>query len=436
MELRDYQKNVIQRTRNHFANGSRRPLVVLPCGAGKTVCFADMAHKHIEKDPNNFVWFLVHRQELVDQTIETFTRFGIPMNNVFVGMVQTVTRNLTKFKTPSIIIFDEAHHAKAKTWYNIIDFYNNVPMIGLTATPIRMDGKPLGDVFDSLIIGEEADSLISQGYLSPYDYYAPPVKDMEFKMKGVDYDLDHFTAELLKSKIYGEITKYVDQNKKTIIYSPSIAFSKMLVEKIGATHFDGDTPKAERRQIVEDFKSGKIKLLSNVDLIGEGFDVPDCEVIILLRPTQSLSLYVQQATRGLRPQPGKRATIYDLVGNVYRHGMPTEKRDWSLSDPKKVRNPSGEPDVVVRRCEKCLLVYGGRDRICPHCEHDNGKTRAEIEQEEKAELEKIEAIEKKKERIEVGRARTLEELIQIGYKRGYKNPYYWAKMVFHSRKKI
>ena len=314
-----------------------------------------MANMHLKKY-DGYVWFLVHRKELIEQTIETFDDMKLSKENIFIGMVQTVTRHLGEYKKPTLIILDEAHHAKAKTWTDIIKYYDKVPTIGLTATPIRRDGKTLGDIFDTMVIGATAKWLIENKYLAEYDYYAPPVGNMEFKLKGVDYDLDEFSAMLFKSKIYGEIEKYIDFKKKTIIYCPSIKFSEALCKKIGATHFDGETSKKDRKQIVDDFRSGKIRILSNVDLIGEGFDVPDCDCVILLRPTLSLSLYIQQAMRCLRPRGAKKAVIYDFVGNVYRHGMPTENRDWSLSKTMKARKANAEPNIVPRQCNNCRIV--------------------------------------------------------------------------------
>jgi superfamily II DNA or RNA helicase len=393
-----------------------------------------MAHKHIAKH-DGYVWFLVHRRELIDQTRTTFKEFGISTDNVFIGMVQTITRHPERYKKPTLIIFDEAHHAKAKSWYNIIDYFEDVPMVGLTATPIRRDGKALGDIFDDLVVGESAESLIKDGWLSEYDYYAPKTEQLEYKMRGMDFDMDDVTAQLMKSKIYGKVENYIDPNKKTIIYCPSVAFSKALCDRTGAVHFDGNTPKKERDRIVATFRKGDIRVLSNVDLIGEGFDVPDCDTVILLRPTMSLSLYIQQSMRCLRPRPGKRATIYDLVGNCYRHGLPTESREWALKGRMRTSNASGEPDILVRRCDACMLVYSGTHRQCPYCGHDNGKTKREIEQERTAELERVEKLERKRKRQEQGRAQTLSELVAIGKARGYKAPYYWAKRVLASRKK-
>lgn len=415
MQLRDYQENLIKKTRLAFMQGYKRPLVVLPCGAGKTVCFAYMAERHVEKGGK--VWFLVHRKELIDQTLSVINH-----PDIYVGMVGTALKK-APFE-PTMIIFDEAHHSSAATWQKIISRFPLIPIIGLTATPCRLDGKPLGAIYDNLIIGVDSEYLIEHKYLSDYDYYAPAnlVANFNSDTENVGIDFD--------KKIYGNVLKYIDPNKKTIIYCPNIAFSESLAYNIpGAVHFDGNTPKAERDRIIHDFRTGKIKVLCNVDLIGEGFDVPDCECCVLLRPTMSTALYIQQAMRCLRYREGKRATIYDFVGNVFRHGMPTEKREWSLNTQIKVRNKNAEPDLITRQCKHCYRVYKGTASICPYCGFDNGKTRKQIEIEEKEELEKINKIKRK----QVGMARTEAELIAIGKARGYKNPYFWAKCVLKGR---
>ena len=439
MKLRDYQQDIVIKTQSAFKIGKRQPLIVLPCGAGKTVCFADMSRKHIAKNPNNSVWFLVHRQELIDQTKETFEKFNIKSDNIFIGMVQTLASRIRRGKVvnkPTLIIFDEAHHATAKTWTSIIDYFEGVPVIGLTATPARLNGEGLGKIFDSMIQGVSADWLIEHNYLAPYEYYAPKVFTKTFSMKGSDFDQSEVTSFFETSKIYGNIKQYIDMNRKTIIYCPSIKFSKYLESIIpGVVHFDGSTPKSERRQIIQDFRDNKIKILSNVDLIGEGFDVPDCDTVILLRPTMSLSLYVQQSMRALRYRPGKKAIIYDLVGNVFRHGMPTNVFDWSLDGKVKAQNPNGERDIIVRTCQKCLLAYGGTKPICPYCGFDNKKTKKQIQEERQAELEKIERMERFNKKLEQGRAQNLQQLIQLGKKRGYKNPTYWAKQILKGRYK-
>jgi superfamily II DNA or RNA helicase len=435
MQLRPYQLDAVNKVKQSFAKGHKRVILRLDCGSGKTAISADMCIKSAKK--GNEVLFLVHRKELLDQTYETFEMFEDYhkyKHKIKIGMILSVGNRLDQYD-PQFIVADECNFSLAKSWRKVIEHYDNAWTLGLSATPIRLDGKALGDIYDDIVEGVDAQWLIDNGYLAPYDYYAPSTEAIEYKMRGMDFSMDDVTAKLMKSKIYGKVEDYIDNSRKTIIYCPSIEFSKALCDRIGATHFDGNTKKKDRDRIIKDFRKGNIRVLSNVDLVGEGFDVPDCDTVILLRPTMSLSLYIQQSMRCLRPRPGKRATIYDLVGNCYRHGLPTEKRDWSLEGRMSVANKSGEPDIVVRRCDKCQLIYSGTASVCPYCGYNNGKTKREIEQERQAELEKIEQLEKKKERMEQGRAKTLQELIAIGKARGYKSPYWWARKVLNSRQK-
>lgn len=427
MKLRPYQTNLINDTRKSFARGNKRVMVVLPCGGGKTVCFAYMANEHVKR--GGYVHFYVHRRELISQTQKTFEDMGIPTDNIYIGMVQSRKKDL---KEPSLIIFDECHHSAASTWRQIIEKYHDKYIVGLTATPIRSDGTGFDGLYDDLVIGPTAEWLIENNYLAPYDYYAPKLSTInpkDFKMRGKDFDNKQVTDIMLKSKIYGDIKKYIDLSRKTIIYCPSIEFSKSLEANIkGVVHFDGDTPITIRDDIVKRFKSGEIRVLSNVDLIGEGFDVPDCDCVILLRPTASTGLYIQQSMRAMRYAENKRAVIYDLVGNCFTHGLPTDNHNWSLRG--KVRYKIGSADEIkIRQCGNCLRVYGGKNRICPYCNHDNGKTKEEIKIDEAVELEKIKKIEKR----EVGMARNYDELVAIGIKRGYNNPEYWARQVLRGR---
>ena len=435
-KLRDYQIDFLNNTRNLFKNGNKRVLSVLPCGAGKTISFAMLCNLHLNKNPSNYCWFLVHRKELIDQARDTFIRNGIPLDNVLIAMVQTVTRHIDKYHKPSLIIFDEAHHSTSTTWTRIIDAFPDTPIVGLTATPARLDGKPLGDIYQAMTVGISAKELIKLGYLSEYDYYAPKInlEDAMWEIKGSDYDMQSVEKSFDKASIYGDVLKYINPDKKTIIYAPTISFSKRLCNMIpGAVHFDGDTPKDERDEIVKKFRNGDIRVLSNVNLIGEGFDCPDCDTVILLRPTMSLTLYIQQAMRCMRPQPGKRATIYDLVGNVYRHGLPDEDREWSLT--KKIKPHKHTDTYPIRECKACFRVYKGTNRICPYCGHDNGLTRKEIEQQQQAELERITELKRKQERMEVGMCRDLNSLIALAKRRGYKNPVWWAHNILNARNK-
>ena len=291
MQLRDYQIESINATRNEFRTGKKSPCVVLPCGGGKTVCFAFMADQHIKIKPDNSVWFLVHRRELIDQTERTFRDFGIPTERVLIGMVQTVSRNPGKYQRPTLIIFDECHHATAKTWTRIINAFPDVPVVGLTATPARTDGTGLGAVFDSLVLGPSAEELMEKGYLCKYDYYAPKTTDIfALKNRGADYDMQDLSEQFMKSRIYGDVKKYLDPHRKTIIYCPSIELSKQLAGAAARWFTSMGIRPINNAKIVDVSRRRNIRAIVR-RFNRRGFDIPDCDAVLLLRPTKSTILY-------------------------------------------------------------------------------------------------------------------------------------------------
>ena len=365
--------------------------------------FAFMAQQSQAK--GNTVWFLVHRRELLQQTIDTFDRFGIKRESIFIDMVGSVSRNLEKHPKPVFIIFDECHFSAAKTWQKIIDAFPDAKLAGLTATPSRLDGKPLGDIYDDLVEGESIGTLIKRGFLAPYKYYAPPVADLSsLKKRGGDFDKSK-AAEMLSTKaIFGDVIKHYRnhaEGKQTICYCSTIAHSEMMAEEfnaagIRAVHFDGDTPKKKREEIINDFRAGEITVLCNVDLISVGFDCPDVDCCILLRPTDSTALYIQQACRALRFREGKTAIILDHVNNYERHGLPDDDRNWSLGEKHKMPGRFNEDGMLkLRQCEGCFSVFESGTRVCPHCGYEAEITKEELKNIKEIELEEIK--QKKKE---------------------------------------
>jgi len=394
--LRDYQSATLTDTRYSFKSGSHRPLICLPCGAGKTVMFAFMAQSSQTKGKT--VWFLVHRRELLDQTVETFERFQIPMKTIHIGMVATVANHLDHFPKPDFIIFDEAHFSMANTWQKIIKAFPDAYMVGLTATPARLDGKPLGGTYDKLIVGVSTRELIDQGYLSDFRYFAPSVADLSgLKKKGSDFDYQSAEQILTQRVVFGDVIKhyrtYAD-GLQTICYCSSISHSERMAEEfqasgINAVHFDGNTPAAQRTDIISRFRSGEIKILCNVDLISVGFDVSDCWCCILLRPTMSTALFIQQACRALRPQPGKIAVILDHVGNYTRHGLPDDDREWSLDSSLKPPREYGEDGkLLIRQCPNCYFTYKSAP-ACPMCGYKSELTRQEIKNVKEIRLQEV-----------------------------------------------
>lgn len=437
LDLRPYQQDTLAATLASFRAGHRSPLVCLPCGAGKTVLFADMAQKSQAK--GNTVWFIVHRRELLDQTIDTFDRFGIQRQSIHIGMVASFANHPERYPRPNFIIFDEAHFSMAATWQRIVDANPDAFIVGLTATPCRLDGKPLGDTYDDLIVGTTTKELIGNGWLAPYKYYAPSVADLSaLKRKGKDFDAAQAAEILSQRAVFGDVIdsyqKYAD-GLQTICYCSSVQHSKDTAEAfnaagISAVHFDGDTPSEERKRIVREFRAGGIQILCNCDLISCGFDVPDCWCCILLRPTMSTALFIQQSMRALRPQPGKTAIILDHVNNYQRHGLPDEDRDWSLSAQLKPRQSYGEDGkLVVRQCPNCYCTYAGGG-VCPSCGVAAALTREEIKNIKEIHLEEIKQRNRSKAAASVkekapAECRTLMELQAYAKQHGYKSGWAW-----------
>ena len=441
IKLRPYQQELINNVRKSYLKGHRSPCVVLGCGGGKTVLFAYMAKN--SQDKGNTVWFLVHRKELLDQTIATFDKFNIERKTIHIAMVNTVSRNLNKYPKPDFIIFDECHFSMAVTWRKIIDAFPNAKLAGLTATPTRLDGKPLGEIYDDLVEGESIKSLIDKGYLAPYKYYAPIVTDLSSlkKVRG-EYDPTK-AAELLSTKaVFGDVIKHYKEyadGKQTICYCATINHSELMAQEfrehgINAVHFDGNTPKKERDRIIQNFREGKITILCNVDLISVGFDCPDVDCCILLRPTDSTALYIQQACRALRFREGKTAIILDHVNNYERHGLPDDERQWSLGNKyEKPKRFQEDGTLKIKQCPSCFAVFEAGTSICPHCGHEIKLEREELKNIKEIKLQEIKR--KKKEEVEKNvldfsspeDCKDIQELYAYAKRHNYKNGWVWHR---------
>ena len=392
MNLYDYQRDMITGVHNAWRNGYKRPCIVLPCGGGKSIICADMAKRATDNRHN--VLFLVHRQELCEQIQETFTSYGVDMTRCEVSMIQTAVRHTDTLITPTLIITDENHHCVASSYRKVYDSFPNSYCVGVTATPVRLNGGGLGKINDKLIVGPSVRELIIKNKLSPYDYFAPAVADLSgLKTRHGDYAAEDVAQALNKPKIYGDVVSYyrrLANNMKAICYCATITHSKQIAETfrsngISAYHLDAKTPKNEREGMIRRFRAGDIQILCNVDLISEGFDVPDCNVSILLRPTKSLSLYIQQSMRCMRYQAGKRAVIIDHVGNVHRHGLPDTDRTWTL-DPKPA--PKKKNTVSVKQCPNCYFIHEPAP-TCPKCGHVYVATAQELKEHREASLVQI-----------------------------------------------
>lgn len=227
--LRNYQQTIIENCRDAFKNGYKKLCCVLPCGAGKTAIFCYLAYLNTLKKPSNHVLILLHRKELLKQTIDAFQAFQINTDHITIAMIQSFKNTLkTGVKPYSLIIIDECHHATSNSFKTVLSAYSKTALIGFTATPARLDGKPLGEIFDRLIVGVDYSYLIINKYLVDYDYFSPDLNFnfSEWKLKSGDFDTTDNALHLDKKAIYGNILKYIDLSKKTIIYSPTVDYSK------------------------------------------------------------------------------------------------------------------------------------------------------------------------------------------------------------------
>lgn len=385
----------------------------------------------------NNVLFLVHRKELIDQIRNTLTMNDVDMKFVNLGMVQTVVRRLEKTSEPALIIIDESHHVLANSYKKIINHFSNAKVVGFTATPVRINGGGLGDINDMLIEKVNVKWLIENQFLAPYKYFAPEIvqtETLDIKRTG-EFDMTGLDDQFNKRMIWGDVIKHYQKladGEQAILYASSIYQSEKMAASfnaagISSAHIDGKTPKPIRDDIIKQFREGEIKVLCNLDLIGEGFDVPDCSTVIMLRPTQSLSLYIQQSMRGMRYRTGKTAIIIDHVGNVNRFGLPDMERKWSL-EAKKGSN-SNKAEAPVKICPDCFMTVLSTNIKCSHCGHEFKVEVKPMQVDEAAELQEITEAVFKVNYSSPSECTNMKELYEYAKEHNYKRG--WA---FHQGK--
>ena len=444
--LRAYQQDIFDKSITAFRNGSKGVCCVLPCRSGKSFIMARMI-----KGAKGNVLVLAHRHTLINQHKELLKSLGVLTENVRVESVFTEASRLGRYAKNSInlIIIDEAHLSEATSYRKVCEYYDCKRVL-FTATPARLDGKPL-TLADTLITGITADELIKTGAISEYDYYAP---DLDLNIDNVDlvageYNNGQLTELMCQAAIYGDVLKYYRQlgdNRQAIAYCTSVKHSeqtaKMFCDSgIPAISIDGSMSQKERNLRMELFKSGKVQILCNCNLISEGVTLPGASVALLLRPTCSLPLFIQQACRVLTPVEGKKAVIIDFVNNVQKHGLPTEAHHWSLTQTVERRKEFNEDGTLsIRQCEKCFKCFKTAP-VCPYCGYTYKIKGRELKAVKDVELKKIEAAQKETEeqqrkeaRREQGQCKTYEELYALAIKRGYKNPSGWAYFIMKGRR--
>ena len=369
MQLYDYQKDILRRIQVAFTS-HQSVMVQMPTGTGKTYLLASVVYGEIERSDKANVWIVVHRKELVEQIEDTLVKFGKMLNDkansditsfllsenpqIKVTSIQWLSRHYEELEErPSLIVIDEAHHAVAKTYAEVMNAYPEAKKLGVTATPCRLRKGGFMDLFEVLLMSWSTKRFIAAGRLSLYDYMSIKADsedqrrifgltqrgaDGDFSLKEMSEKLD---VKPSIERLCDTILRYA-ADKKGITYAINIAHAEHIAEEyrlhgINAVAISSKTPKEERRTNIDRFKDGEIQVLVNVDLFGEGFDCPDVEFIQLARPTLSLAKYLQQVGRGLRVFEGKKyCLILDNVGLYRLFGLPSDDRDWQAMFEGKI----------------------------------------------------------------------------------------------------
>jgi len=466
-QLRPHQDKQIKEARQALRD-YQSILLQAPTGCGKTVMASFMVASAHNKGHD--VIFQVHRRELVEQTIKTFEKAGIPHTvigagyhynprmRVAIATVGTLVNRLESVRPPRLFIPDEAHHCTATSWNKTVQWAKKygAKVVGLSATPWRLSGEGLRDQFQHMVMGPSVSYLMENGYLSKYRAFAPSAPDMSnVHERGGD-----FVQQEIEQVMTGKavISDFVGQwrakalGKRTVGFASSIKHSELLVQEfnaagIPAVHIDANTPPELRKQHILNFAAGYIPVIWNVDLFGEGFDLSamagrdvPIEAVIQGRPTMSLSLHLQQLGRALRPK-AEPAIILDHAGNIMRHGLPDSPYEWTLdARPKKEKGGGDGAEERSKQCPKCYFVHEPFYPKCPNCGHVYEKVGRQLD-EVSGDLKEITRADVDAAREEAGDKRgkqlelPLESLIDMAYARGLKagDAEKWAAHQFTAR---
>ena len=381
--LRPYQIEAIRLVRERI---NEKPVLCLPTGSGKTTVAAQIIKNAVEG--GNSCIFLVHRRELVSQAVDRLQQFGIEAGIIAAGtspsaaMVQvaSIPTLVKRDHVPAdLVLIDECAHSPSKSWREVIDRYDGSWLLGLTATPVRLSGEPLGDVFGCIVEPVTMEELIEQGYLIEPTVWAPAVDLSDVPIRFSEYSLPVLVERM--DKLTGDIVEHWKKHArglKTVAFTCNVAHSINLVSRfrdagVRAAHLDGTTPMARRDEILTDLRNGKLDLVSSIMVLSEGFDLPELNCAIIARPTKSLALHRQMIGRIVRP-PGP-AIVLDHAGNHNEHGSVTDHIEWSL-DGEYTR----EGVKSLRSCPECYRILPADATVCVECGYDTEQPSARDQQ--------------------------------------------------------
>ena len=387
MNLFDYQTKFVADFNQAVDSGIKRILGTSPTGSGKTVMATAIIKDRVAKYQR--VLFIAHRDELITQAADKLRRFGDlapgiikagrdkdqrPQALVQVASVQTLHARAFRSKSmelppAEILIIDEAHHSRARTYQQIIDAYPNAVVLGLTATPCRGDGRGLGNIFEILIECPQIGELIKLDRLVRPKIFAPAPPDLQgVHIRQGDYVIKELSRRVNTDELVGDvILEWLkrSERRRTVGFAVDVAHSvhirdELIKSGVRAEHLDGTTPQADREAILSRLARGETEFVSNCQVLTEGFDLPDLGCIVLARPTKSFGLYLQMIGRGLRTAENKPdCIILDHAGSVYQHGLPHDQIMWTLDVDKRAEN--------ITQAERKAKVGSDAMCDCPKC---------------------------------------------------------------------
>lgn len=460
INLFEDQEEFVTQLRQSLRAGNKSVLGVASPAFGKTVVAGHIIAAALSKGGS--AWFLVHRKNLLRQTSKSFWSAQIEhglitggrmrtSSAVQVGTIGTVFSRIEKLTAPKILFVDEAHLARGNMFETVIKWAlsKGSIVIGLTGTPERLDGKALGDIFEDMVEARSTQWLIEQGRLSDYEMYTTQVQPdlSHVKKSGGDYNREQLAEVMDSRKIVGDTVshwKKLANGKITVCYCVNVKHSKHTAEYfnqngVPAVHVDAETTEAELRDACEGLASGKYLVLCNCELVIEGFDLSaqvgkdiTIECCILLRPTQSKARYLQMVFRSLRRKDYP-AIILDHAGCAQRHGLPDDIQEWSLEGKEKGKKKAAADEVKIKQCGNCYAVFRPGPQTCPHCGAPVAGQQRELEVVE-GELQKVDKLAiRKEQKREQGSARTLDDLVALGLRRGMAKADSWAAIIMASR---
>lgn len=409
MKLRQYQIDAITGVRDQFYAGKKRVILVSPTGSGKSLIFSTIAKNIVTKEKRALI--LVHRDQLLKQASESLEGMGIRHDlfrggsgkfchlmkeRVMVASIQSYVKHCSKLPEFDLIIIDESHRSCSSSYRKIFDSFKSAYYLGVTATPKRLDGQPLGDMYESMVHGPTTKELIDAGYLSPYRAFVGVPPDLSGVKKTMgDYNLASLSEAMKDKRIVGDCIKSYREHSNGL---PAIAFCVNVAHAVdtaeqfraagyNAIHVEGNQNKDYIAEGLKGLASGKYHVICSCDLISEGVDVPVVTTAILLRPTMSIAMARQQIGRIMRPVYAKDmpldtaeqrkeamakgvkpyAVILDHAGVLATHGLPDSDIAWSLEDEEKKKgNSQKSAGAGLIRCE-CQAKYPAALRACPRC---------------------------------------------------------------------